>query len=612
MTTGISPLQIYRNIMSAEQRQSFDDCFERRLRSLPLRVRALVGNCEHPVETIINLFGRSTADYATLCPPGHEMRKTIARAREFGDDMRREFYNIANADSHILLTRRVERSYPFLFKTSRRFVTDRLHSGERLPLFHIIEQYLRHSRLRDDRIYRIIRGISHDKRVSARALADEYGISSERVRQIAEAGPAMTGQEWYRKADAGQLYPELKNVLYISNAPGNPLERIRTEESVAAGARNIVRLMPLLFGMTLYEQGELSIAVQAALCDKINVRRLMAVMNDTVGQRRNDAHVTDIAVYLHENGFTADADTCALACHIAVNAFGCVPRGDSTIELPRTFIDVSAECYRILSDHGHVMHISEIFDKFKQRFPDHRFTSPDQLRRMLWMHPAIRAVGKQSTYGLDSWNDVYYGSIRDLLTDILAASDRPVPVDRLLVTVRQHYPDVTAASLYSTMTGDTRRRFVQYSSGFGLAGITYADATRKTPYRSRHDFDRRLADFMQFISRERRYPQRDSGTTSDENALYNWRANILSGRLRIDDKQRKEFDRAIGSIPVDIPRTRTECVFRERTDLVALCCGDTGRLDPRLMRWLKSVLQTDRPYGDSRDTCVARLRTMFG
>ena len=218
------------------------------------------------------------------------------------------------------------------------------------------------------------------------------------------------------------------------------------------------------------------------------------------------------------------------------------------MRLRRTCVDVSLECYRILRDNGNVMHISDIFREFKNRFPTHKFTDPNQLRRLLWSHPQIRPVGKQSTYGLAEWSHVYYGSMRDLLIECISASDSPVPLDELLEYVRRHYPEATATNLYSTMTSDTMGRFKQYADGFGLSNVSYHGATEKVLRRSRLEFDERLADFMAFIEREGHYPQRDSENSQAETSLYSWRANILSGRLRIDPLQRREFDLTMESI----------------------------------------------------------------
>ncbi|MDO4320612.1 MAG: hypothetical protein Q4C34_08555 [Bacteroidales bacterium] len=605
-----TPLQIYRVIMTPESRCAFVDYFNRTLSRLPARARTLINDREQPVETIVGLFGHPLTDYVALCPDGREMRKTVAIAYAFAVETSRAFHRIASMDGRMLLRHRIDLTYPFLFGTSRRFVTGYIESSGRLPLFHIIEQYIHYSPMRDDRIFRLIKGLTNDEPSTTRMLAKEHGISTERVRQLAEAGPHMINLKWFRDIDAAALYPDLSNAAYVSNAPGNPLEKIRADENVNVRVRALVRVLPLLFGHTLYEHDRFSIAVSRRLCDKVDIRRLIAALDRTVHERRCDTGIVDLADFMTDNGFVSDPDTTRLATHIAVNAMGCTAAGPVHIELPRTHIDVGVECYKILLEHGDVMHISAIFDAFKQRFPHHRFTSPEQLRRMLWAHPSIRSIGKQSTYGLDSWTHVYYGSIRDLLIDCLSRAGRPMPVEQLLEQIRRHYPESTASSLYSTMTGDSRGRFVQYADGFGLTDIQYAGATRREPKRSRHDFERRLDAFMKFIEREGRYPQRDEDSSPLENTLYSWRANILSRRLRIDPGQRAEFDRAMASIPQSVPRTRTETVFRHRTDAV-IAADDLSSLTPRLRRWLRIVMHVSRPYGDSRDICLAELHSRF-
>lgn len=603
---------LYRRVMTDTQRQRLMTEFDWMLYRASARAANILIQQTDALGTLIKLFRSPVSEYASLCP-GHSMRKTISEIFELNAELRRSFDTIMSMDKRQITRMHVAETYPFLFSPSQRFVTTYINIYDSVPMFHLMEQYLRGSRLRNDRIYCLLKGVDDKSDATTRALAAKYGLTAERVRQLAESGPQMLSATWYTELDPKKLYPDLLALPYISTATRSPLGRIREDEQLSVTTMGLLRLFSLLSGYPLFEFEGFAVVVNRDVIGDFDIKHFSDNLQAIVSDRRSDDRTMDMRFFMRLHKIRTTRLTVELARHIAIHAFGCRPAEGEHVRLRRTCVDVSIECYRILRDNGNVMHISDIFREFKNRFPTHKFTDPNQLRRLLWSHPQIRPVGKQSTYGLAEWSHVYYGSMRDLLIECISASDSPVPLDELLEYVRRHYPEATATNLYSTMTSDTMGRFKQYADGFGLSNVSYHGATEKVLRRSRLEFDERLADFMAFIEREGHYPQRDSENSQAETSLYSWRANILSGRLRIDPLQRREFDLTMESIDPSVPRTRTEMMFRHRTDTVAAALAEgraVDNLDATLRRWLRSALRTTRPYGDSRDICLARLRDL--
>jgi hypothetical protein len=54
----------------------------------------------------------------------------------------------------------------------------------------------------------------------------------------------------------------------------------------------------------------------------------------------------------------------------------------------------------------------------------------EQTRSYAYKHPHVVSLGKSSTYAIDKW-ELYTGTIRDLLYDILSVEEEPMSVEEL-------------------------------------------------------------------------------------------------------------------------------------------------------------------------------------
>jgi len=444
---------------------------------LSVRAANLMESAHVTLRQMIELFGARESEYHSLCP-GRIMKKSLGEIYAMNGRLAATFREVSESDDRQATLWATQFFFPFLFGPSRRFVVEYYTMYGHVPLFHLICSYLRWSDHRSDRIYREARGIIDNTPLSCRAVATRYGISCERVRQIIDAGPAMLATDWYRSYRPQEMYPEIFGTPYLSTAAGSPLERICAIESPQASLRGLLHICSLTVEASMYEYGDFAIALRGDLAAKTGGKTLFDRLESIVQQRRNAPERRSIRELVSEAGFDAgDDDVTGVAHHMAVYCFGCEDAGGDDVLLPRTWVDVATECIDILREAGHPLHIDEIFRIFRRRFPTHKFTEPEQLRRLLWIDDRARSVGKRSTYGLTEWNHIYFGSMRDLLRECMENNDAPVPLDRLVDYVRGHYPNATTSSIYASLVGDHLGRFVQYDSGFGLSSKTYPGHT---------------------------------------------------------------------------------------------------------------------------------------
>lgn len=470
-----SPEALYRRLTDL-QRQVLDVYYETFRAGLSSRALNFMDAHGITLERLLPLMGQPLKRYSNLCP-GRFMKKSLSEIHTLAERTHAELRLVGSMDSRQVRFHCIRQRFPFLFGPSRRLVAEFYATRGHVPLFHVMEQYLHYSLHRSDRIFRLVRGLSGEPRTTV-ALGAEYGITPERVRQLAESGPQMLREPWFRRYDILTLYAGLFAEGYIANSPDSPLEQVLRDEEVTADIRSFMRLCALLTGWDISEYGPHVLLVSPTLQALAPGHDILTTLCMAVERRRSVPEAIGVTDLIQQE--FAGADTLALAPtvrRICLEMLGCSETADGGLLLPRTHVDVARECYEILAETGTPMHIEDLFAEFKRRYPEHKFTCANQLRRMLWSDSRIRPVGKQSKYGLAEWDHIYFGSIRDLLCDCLGASDRPMTVDELYDCVRTHYPDTTPVNIYATMSGDRLHRFVQYEEGFGLAGKDYPGAT---------------------------------------------------------------------------------------------------------------------------------------
>lgn len=476
---AFKPTEEWDHFVSPMRRRIILKRYELLKRGLSTRAVNLLESAGVTPYRLMELFGCREQEYQSLSP-GRIVRKSLAEIYAMNGDFAAVFREVARGDDRQATLWAARYFYPFLFGPSRRFVVEYYTQHGHIPMFHLICSYLRHSDHRSDRIYREARGIIDNRPQSYKTVASRHRLSSERVRQIVDAGPAMLATEWYTSYRPAEMYPEIFGTPYLSTASDSPLARIRAIEAPQASLRGLLHLCSLTVAATMYEWGDFAIAMRGDLSEKTGGKAIFERIDAIVQQRRTAAVTMTAAELAGQCGLDAsDPDVSDVARHIARHCMGCDDAGEGRVTLPRTWVDVAAECVDILRLAGEPLRIDEIFRRFKRRCPEHRFTEPEQLRRQMWTDPRIRAVGKRSTYALAEWSHIYFGSMRDLLRDCMEQHTEPVSLDELADYVREHYPDVNAQSLYASLVGDHLGRFVQYDSGFGLSTKEYPGHHRR-------------------------------------------------------------------------------------------------------------------------------------
>ena len=285
---------------------------------------------------------------------------------------------------------------------------------------------------------------------------------------------------------------------------------------------------------------------------------------------------------------------------------------DGQLYLPQNYIDIAEELYDILAKRGEPTHVEEIFTEFKRRYPDHKYSEPLQIKSSLYRHKHIRAIGKTSCYALDSWEGVYFGSIRDLLVDLLSESDVPQHIDILYERVSEYYPNTTKASVAATMEDENLQRFLEFEGKyFGLTSKQYPAEYVVVTTVQRYSFEERFQMFKNFVDTYHRFPSYNG--SEEEASLMRWFHNATNDVLTISEEQKALLDATTKRYDdLGYPRSATESEFLLKCmDVKDYICQHhtlpTNREAPELYAWLRRSRDNYDSFTDKRRLYMTEL-----
>jgi hypothetical protein len=154
---------------------------------------------------------------------------------------------------------------------------------------------------------------------------------------------------------------------------------------------------------------------------------------------------------------------------IIAKAYGLLVDETGNVVLPPNGVDVVYELTEILRGKGRPMSLKELYAELIKRCPDVGHKSFEHVRGKVLRSEAIVPIGKSSRYTLAEWDNVYRGSIRDLVVDILKKSKAPMHINEIMEKVLPAFPYTNKGSVTSSL-GSDKERFVLCGNGYyGLA-----------------------------------------------------------------------------------------------------------------------------------------------
>lgn len=570
--------------MSAGAREFFKTHYDKMREKLSVRARNFLDHFAPNFQDLVPYFEAPLTDYKNLCP-GQNMKHTLTEIFNFNQELKTEFDRYWQMSSDEVLLAMLKHSYPFLSSLERKFVCEHAKVYGVHPLFYLLYNYMRLSDVKNNKVFSLLYGIFDGQERTLNELAEAMSLTRERIRQIVSKKLEVHDNDLI-KNDGWKSYDDLLTLPFITEET-NEYQHLKEREHLRFDFRVFARLMQLLgdrdFEINVksnnrsiellrfaaqYETeivGNVAVSINRRKMPCIKVKDCIESLNQLVSSRYTNDTRIDVATSLGTMSNEEKADATKLMAYLAKEGLGLEVDEDNRVLVQKNHIDVAEDLYTILARKGEPMSLDELFVAFKEMYPDHKYTESAQIRSWLFRHPNIKPIGNTSRYGLDSWENVFFGTIRDLLAKLLEESDEPMHIEQLFEAVVEHYPNTKAQSLHWSMADDTLGRFVHFNDDyFGLRSKEYDESFEEyNAERQRFRFDERFADFRKFVEEYNRYPVSNNGER--ESSLYRWMYNAQNGVLDISDEQKQQLTDAMKTDEQEyIPRNATESEFRNK------------------------------------------------
>ena len=570
--------------MSAGAREFFKTHYDKMREKLSVRARNFLDHFAPNFQDLVPYFEAPLTDYKNLCP-GQNMKHTLTEIFNFNQELKTEFDRYWQMSSDEVLLAMLKHSYPFLSSLERKFVCEHAKVYGVHPLFYLLYNYMRLSDVKNNKVFSLLYGIFDGQERTLNELAEAMSLTRERIRQIVSKKLEVHDNDLI-KNDGWKSYDDLLTLPFITEET-NEYQHLKEREHLRFDFRVFARLMQLLgdrdFEINVksnnrsigllrfaaqYETeivGNVAVSINRRKMPCIKVKDCIESLNQLVSSRYTNDTRIDVATSLGTMSNEEKADATKLMAYLAKEGLGLEVDEDNRVLVQKNHIDVAEDLYTILARKGEPMSVDELFVAFKEMYPDHKYTESAQIRSWLFRHPNIKPIGNTSRYGLDSWENVFFGTIRDLLAKLLEESDEPMHIEQLFEAVVEHYPNTKAQSLHWSMADDTLGRFVHFNDDyFGLRSKEYDESFEEyNAERQRFSFDERFADFRKFVEEYNRYPVSNNGER--ESSLYRWMYNAQNGVLDITEEQKQQLADAMKMDELEyIPRNATESEFRKK------------------------------------------------
>ena len=424
----------------------------------------------------------------------------------------------------------------------RSFIANFYEVSGHLPMFYMLTSHITSSDCRFEKLYRSIYGIICNP-TDINIIAEDYNLSNARVRQIISKTDGIGTAEL---TDISKYSPyDLLSRLYISKGEGLYMQVIRNENLPDLSFYAFGYLVNLIMPVKHYQVRDNHYFFTQELLDCFDVKSALNDIESTLTKRVSKMVHIPITAFMNSNwwrvpGFDSNIVTRILKEIISDNYDVDIDENDNVI-LSQNCIDISNELYEIIKANEAPLSIDDIFERFKAKYPTHKYNTPSQIRSYLLKDGRICSMGKTSCYALTKWN-LFTGTIKDLISVTLLNSEVPLTAEEIYSRICTTY-DTNPKSIRSIVVGDNSGKFVFFKDGYiGIASKSYStefENIRLKSISSRKAFYESLNEFEQYLITHHHMPSIRG--SEEEQYLYRWYSNVIYKCLSITEEREQDF-----------------------------------------------------------------------
>ena len=438
----------------------------------------------------------------------------------------------------------LQNAYPFLTQNEIAFIVDFKKRMSHLPMFFILYHYLIRSNSRFERIFCRYYGLKQVPE-NLKDISASMNLTFERCRQILKKkelkdSSFMASRTWsnYYFLNDRLFYNKYDYKTMIEDE-GLPHLSMSTFMGICSLVTNI-------YPIQLHKNSDKTYYLSENAYKTFDFKNCIRDIDATLCKRCTENICLPISVFidsywLKEPSFNI-SEIEDIIIYILKEDYGVEIGEDKILYIQQNTLDRSEEIYRIIEEHGEPMHLRQIRESLILRYPELSDMTIEQTRSYAYKHPHVVSLGKSSTYAIDKW-ELYTGTIRDLLYEILSDEEEPMSIEELYNEVSLIYPNTSIKSITSSMVSDDLRRFVRFvGSYYGVADKKYDDefVVWDAEAYSRKTFDERIREFETFLRSHRHLPRNDRDN-EDEAALCRWYKRVTANDASISSEQQREL-----------------------------------------------------------------------
>ena len=574
-------------------------------RVLSVRAKKVIEKTFPRFEDVIPCFDKDSSFFTSNSLRGQGI-KTTNNVIEFISLFKELFLNIIVKDEYEIRMNELEDFFPFLSGFQLDFVYNYWSQNKTYPCFYIAYNFIRLSESTDLYAYSLLFGFFDKQKRNLKEVAKILNISTERVRQLVTHLQNSRNISCLNLDDWG-AYDNLKESIFLTEN-NDIVKQIRDNEKLNFDFNIFARILYIAFNFQVEEISNRIIAYNSSYLPDFRCNRSIKILEEIVNGKYAEDTFIPIRKTVEYLPIDQQEKANCIIRYIAKEVYNCDVNEEDAIILKKNFVDVSKELYEIISLVGEPISLDDLFEKFKLMYPTHRFIEPQSIKPYLYKHPSISPIGNSSMYALVEWDNVFFGSIRDMILDILNSSSEPVHIETIFDKVQENFPKTTFRSVLSTC----RSIAIPFNEGYyGLENKDYSkDFIEKTTQR-RYPFEERLRMYKDFVDTYHRFPT--SSGAEQEFSLQRWLYNIQHDITEINDEQRRELEEMLASYENSgYPRNAIENEFLQKCNDFKEYVNNKYTLPAyndgeELFFWMKRSKENFDSYTDQRRAYLTDL-----
>lgn len=491
--------------------------------------------------------------------------------------------------------------FPFLTTESIDRVKNFYKMNSYYPMFFIVCEFLKNSKLRDHEMFCLRFGLNdHHYLYSLAEIAQKFDLTRERVRQI--LNKQTLSKEPLSHSPFWKHY-FVQDFILITDSSA-VFKEICSSEKVFITFEAFAEICNIIFKFQFSDEFDCKFC-----CSKkyfSNIYNIFSSFDKLKKKRYSEDTTYNVFDIVPKEVLNIPGIEDAIysivipALHISVS--------NGSIFFNKNFVDIEKEAFDILYQKGEPMHIEELVSLIKGNNVQFELND-DTIRNKIRRSKKILPIGKTLMCKLVLWKNIFGGSIRDLLRKIMNERETPVNLDELTSLVTDVFENTNRNSINANLLSSDE--FVYFANGyFGLRSKTYPPQfIEADPSKQRLSFDERFQNFKEFVNTYLRIPY--CSGADDEDSLYRWYNNVLNGNISTTDEQRRMLNDFVDSNK-ELPQNGTEVRFKklcqEYIDYVKSNYElPSYREGATLYNWLKKTLPNYLSYNDNRKTYFSKL-----